>query len=50
MSHDISKRGNPTLLNVLKKYGEDIINYWLRKVNVKTINWEKLFDRSADHK
>ena len=23
--------------------------YW-EKVNVGTINWEKLFDRSADHK
>ena len=42
--------GNPTLLNLLKKYWEKIINYWLRKVNIETINWEKLFNRSADQR
>ena len=26
------------------------IEYWLRKANIDKINWEKLFDRSADHK
>ena len=25
-------------------------NYWFRKVNVYTIDWECLFERSADHK
>ena len=29
---------------------EKIINHWLRKVNTDTINWEKFFERSADHK
>ena len=24
--------------------------YWLGKVNIDTINWEKLFDRSTDYK
>ena len=42
--------GNPTLLQYI---------YWLwslskkiywEKVNIDTINWEKVFDRSADHK
>ena len=41
---------SPTLLNLLKKYWEKIINNWLRKVNIDTISWEELFDRSADHK
>ena len=42
--------GNPTrfqyiywLWSLLKK------KYW-EKVNIDTINWEKVFDRSADHK
>ena len=26
------------------------IEYWLRKVNTDKIIWEKLFDRSTDHK
>ena len=26
--------GNPTLLNLLKKYWEKIIKYWLSKVNI----------------
>ena len=42
--------GNPILSNLLKKYREKIINYWLRKVNIDTINWEKRFDRPDDHK
>ena len=37
--------GNPTLLN-----RENIITNWLRKVNIDTINWKELFDRSTDHK
>ena len=41
--------GNPTLLNLLKKYWKKvIISYWLRKVNIDTINWEKLYDGSAE--
>ena len=42
--------GNPTLLDLLKKYWQKIINYWLWKVNTDTINLEKLSDRFADHK
>ena len=44
--------GKPTLLNLLKNYLENIMdyNYWFRKVNIDTINWEKLYGRSADHK
>ena len=30
--------GNPTLLNLLKKYWKKITNYWLGKVNIYTIN------------
>ena len=40
--------GNPTLRNILKKYWEKIINYWLRKVNIDATNWEKVFDGSTD--
>ena len=35
---------NPTLLNLLKKYREKIINYWLRKVNIDTIEKSFLID------
>ena len=38
---------NSTLLNLLKKYWEKIINYWLRKVYIDTANWEKILDRST---
>ena len=41
--------GDPILLNILKKYWEKIINYWLGKVNIDTASWEKTFDRSTDH-
>ena len=34
--------GNPTLLNLLKKYWKKIINYWPRKVNIDTTNCEKI--------
>ena len=34
--------GNPTLLNLLKKYWKKIINYWSRKVNIDTTNCEKI--------
>ena len=40
--------GNHTFLNLLKKHWEKIINYWLRKVNIDTNNWEQIFDRSTD--
>ena len=30
--------GNPTLLNLLKKYWVKITNYWLKKVNIDTLN------------
>ena len=33
--------GNPILLICRENYWENIINYWLRKVNIDTINWEK---------
>ena len=39
--------------NLSKKYWEKINigkKYWLRKINIDKIKWEKLFDRSADHK
>ena len=49
MNYNIFSVGNPTLLDLLKKYWKKIINYWLRMVNVDTINWEKLFDRTANH-
>ena len=40
---------NKPRLNLLKKYWEKIIiNYWLRKVNIDTINWEELYDGSAE--
>ena len=39
---------NPTLLNLLKKYWEKIINYWLTKVKIDTINWKELFDGCAE--
>ena len=42
--------GKPTLLDLLKKYWYKIINYWLGKINTDIINWEKLFDRYAEHK
>ena len=41
-------RGNTTFLNLLKKYWEKLINYWLRKVNIDTTNWEKIFGKSTD--
>ena len=34
--------GNPTLLNLLKKYRKKIINYRPRKVNIDTTNCEKI--------
>ena len=36
--------------NPIEKYQEKTISYWLKKVNIDTINWEELFYRSADHK
>ena len=38
--------GNPTLF-----HGANSIEkrYW-EKINIDVINWEKIFDRSADHK
>ena len=42
-----------TRKNLLKKIREKIgigKNYWLKKVNIDTINWEKVFDRFADHR
>ena len=42
--------GNPTILDLLKKYWEKIIKNLSRKVNIDAINWEELFDRFADHK
>ena len=42
--------GNPALFKLLKKCWEKTINYWLRKVDIDAINWEKFFDRSADPK
>ena len=36
--------GNLILLICWKNYWENIINYSLRKVNVDTINWEKLLE------
>ena len=35
--------GNPTLLIWWKNYWENI-EHWLRKVNIDTINWEKLLE------
>ena len=41
--------GNPHF-SIEKKYNEDLLKkYWL-KINIDIINWENLFDRSADHK
>ena len=31
-------------------YCKKIINYWLRKMNIDTNIWEKLFNKFADHK
>ena len=40
---------NKPRLNLLKKYWEKIIiNYWLRKVNIDTVNWQELYDGSAE--
>lgn len=42
--------GNPTFLILLKKIlGKDNTNknYWLIKVDIDTINWERLFNRST---
>ena len=36
--------GNLTLLICWENYGENIINYWLRKVDIDTINWEELLE------
>ena len=33
--------GNPMLLICGQNYWENIINYWLRKVNIDTMIWEK---------
>ena len=45
MNHDLAMCGNPTHFstgqNLLKK------KYW-EKVNIDIINWEQIFDRSAD--
>ena len=42
-------RGNRTLLSLSKKYWKKKkINYWLRKVNIDTTNWEELYDGSAE--
>ena len=39
MDHDISNVGKPhTYLNLLEKYCERIIDYWLRKVTTDTVN------------
>lgn len=47
MDHDISNVGKPhTYLNLLEKYCERIIDYWLRKVTTDTVNWEELFIHS----
>ena len=40
--------GNPTLLNLLKKYWEKVINCCLRKVNTDIINCEELYDGTAE--
>ena len=46
MNHDISKVGQPQTFAPGKIY---LKKYW-EKINIDIIDWEKLFDRSADHK
>ena len=56
MNHNISKAGKLQGFSPAKKYWEKVNigkNYWKRyweKVTIETINLEKLFDRSSDHK
>ena len=50
MNHDISNWGNPTLFYRKKFYWKYIEKKYWKKVNIDTINWEKLFDRPVDHK
>ena len=43
----------PTRAKSIKKYLEKTKVYWKKnweKINIDTINWEKLFDTSAEHK
>ena len=45
MNHDTSSVGvTPHFQSVEKNYWENIIIYWLRKVNIDTINWENLLE------
>ena len=46
MNRDISNVRQPHIFPLGKIYWEKI----LRKVDIDIINWEKFFDRSADHK
>ena len=43
----------PTRAKSIKKYLEKTKVYWKKnweKINIDTINWEKLFDTCAEHK
>ena len=46
MNHDVSNMGYSQTLALSKIYWK---NYW-EKENIDAINWEKLFDGSAEYK